>query len=62
MPPPSTRSINPDNLNILVNHVKCAAFELPFSAVEQYGRVDVQEVLGVLQEAGLVHRAGGDAG
>jgi len=59
--PPEHALINPDNLNILVNHVKCAAFELPFTAIEQYGRVDVQEVLGVLQEAGLVHRSGGDA-
>ena len=58
---PEHALVNPDNLNILVNHVKCAAFELPFTAVEQYGRVDVQEVLGVLQEAGLVHRSGGDA-
>jgi DEAD/DEAH box helicase domain-containing protein len=58
---PEHALINPDNLNILVNHVKCAAFELPFTAVEQYGRVDVQEVLGVLQEAGLVHKSGGDA-
>jgi DEAD/DEAH box helicase domain-containing protein len=55
---PEHALVNPDNLNILVNHVKCAAFELPFTAVEQYGRVDVQEVLGVLQEAGLVHRSG----
>jgi DEAD/DEAH box helicase domain-containing protein len=60
--PPEHALINPDNLNILVNHVKCAAFELPFTAIEQYGRVDVQEVLGVLQEAGLVHRSGVDAG
>ena len=58
---PEHALINPDNLNILVNHVKCAAFELPFAAVEHYGRVDVQEVLGVLQEAGLVHRSGGNA-
>jgi DEAD/DEAH box helicase domain-containing protein len=58
---PEHALVNPDNLNILVNHVKCAAFELPFTTVEQYGRVDVQEVLGVLQEAGLVHRSGGDA-
>jgi DEAD/DEAH box helicase domain-containing protein len=57
---PEHALINPDNLNILVNHVKCAAFELPFTAGEQYGRVEVQEVLGVLQEAGLVHRSGGD--
>jgi DEAD/DEAH box helicase domain-containing protein len=56
---PEHALVNPDNLNILVNHVKCAAFELPFTAVEQYGRVDVQEVLGVLQESGLVHRSGG---
>ncbi len=57
---PEHALVNPDNLNILVNHVKCAAFELPFTAVEEYGGVDVQEVLGVLQEAGLVHRSGGD--
>jgi DEAD/DEAH box helicase domain-containing protein len=57
---PEHALINPDNLDILVNHVKCAAFELPFTAVEQYGRVDVQEVLGVLEENGLVHRAGGE--
>jgi DEAD/DEAH box helicase domain-containing protein len=55
---PERALVNPDNLNILVNHVKCAAFELPFTAAEQYGRVDLQEVLGVLQEAGLVHRSG----
>src|SRR6185295_16900997 len=30
--------INPDNLQILVNHVKCAAFELPFSEGESFGR------------------------
>jgi DEAD/DEAH box helicase domain-containing protein len=48
--------INPDNLHILVEHVKCAAFELPFTTVEQYGRHDVQDVLGVLAENGLVHR------
>src|SRR5690606_5543581 len=55
---PEHALVNPDNLNVLVNHVKCAAFELPFSTIEQYGQVDVQEVLAVLQEAGLVHRSG----
>ncbi len=30
--------INPDNLQILVSHIKCAAFELPFSAGEAFGR------------------------
>ena len=58
--PPEHALINPDNLHILVDHVKCAAFELPFTTSEQYGRHDVQEVLAVLEEGGLVHRA--DAG
>ena len=30
--------INPDNLQILVNHVKCAAFELPFVGDERFGK------------------------
>jgi DEAD/DEAH box helicase domain-containing protein len=55
--PPERALINPDNLHILVDHVKCAAFELPFTTSEQYGRHDVQDVLGVLEESGLVHRA-----
>ena len=54
---PEHALINPDNLHILVDHVKCAAFELPFTTTEEYGRHDVQEVLGVLEESGFVHRA-----
>ena len=38
--------------------MKCAAFELPFTTEESYGEVNVQEVLAVLQESGLVHRSG----
>jgi DEAD/DEAH box helicase domain-containing protein len=59
---PEHALINPDNLHILVDHVKCAAFELPFSTSETYGRHDVQEVLAVLAESGLVHRADGSDG
>ncbi|MFA5909912.1 MAG: DEAD/DEAH box helicase [Vicinamibacterales bacterium] len=57
---PEHALVNPDNLHILVDHVKCAAFELPFTTEESYGQVNVQEVLGVLQESGLVHRSGHD--
>jgi DEAD/DEAH box helicase domain-containing protein len=57
---PEHALINPDNLHILVDHVKCAAFELPFSTSEQYGRHDVQDVLRVLSEDGLVHLTGAD--
>ena len=55
---PERALIDPDNLHILVDHVKCAAFELPFTAKEEFGRHDVQAVLGILAEQGLVHRSG----
>ena len=59
---PERALINPDNLHILVDHVKCAAFELPFTTSERYGRHDVQEVLGVLAESGFLHRADAEDG
>ena len=55
---PERALIDPDNLHILVDHVKCAAFELPFTAAERFGRHDVQEILGILAEQGFVHRSG----
>src|SRR4051812_49410747 len=62
---PERALIDPDNLHILVDHIKCAAFELPFTTAEAFGKHDVQEILGVLAEQALVHRvddpeAGGD--
>ena len=64
---PERALIDPDNLHILVDHVKCAAFELPFTGEEAFGRHDVQEILGILAEQGFVHRtesaqASGDGG
>ena len=58
---PEHALINPDNLHILLDHVKCAAFELPFAADEAFGTsdVDVQQVLPVLSEEGFVHQADG---
>ena len=73
---PERALIDPDNLHILVDHIKCAAFELPFGPGDTFGRApstvargassgverpDVQEILGVLSEQGLVHRADQDA-
>src|SRR5712671_1939248 len=55
---PERALIDPDNLHILVDHIKCAAFELPFSETETFGRHDLQEILGLLAEQGLVHRTG----
>ena len=56
---PERALIDPDNLHILVDHVKCAAFELPFAQTESFGKHDLQEVLAILAEQGLVHRSGG---
>ena len=53
---PERALIDPDNLHILVDHIKCAAFELPFEGDERFGRHDLQEILGVLAEQGLVHQ------
>jgi DEAD/DEAH box helicase domain-containing protein len=56
---PEHALINPDNLHILVDHVKCAAFELPFAADDGFGQENVQEILSVLSEEGFVHQADG---
>jgi len=56
---PEHALINPDNLHILLDHVKCAAFELPFSVEETFGRENLQEILQVLAEEGFVHQADG---
>jgi DEAD/DEAH box helicase domain-containing protein len=56
---PEHALINPDNLHILLDHVKCAAFELPFAADETYGTLNVQDVLTILAEEGYVHQADG---
>jgi len=50
--------INPENLQILVNHIKCAAFELPFVGDEPFGRENLVEILRYLEEQKLLHRAG----
>src|SRR5215470_2552557 len=55
---PERALIDPDNLHILVDHIKCAAFELPFTAAEAFGKHDVQEILSLLAEQGLVHLSG----
>lgn len=47
---PEMGRINPDNLSILVEHIKCAAFELPFVEGEKFSREDLKEILDYLAE------------
>jgi DEAD/DEAH box helicase domain-containing protein len=55
---PECAFIQPDNLEILINHLKCAAFELPVSPDDSFGEVDVPDLCARLAEAGFLHRAG----
>jgi len=55
---PEHAFIQPDNLEILVNHLKCAAFELPIGPEEKFGEVNLPDLCACLAEAGYLHRAG----
>ncbi|HEY9576176.1 MAG TPA: DEAD/DEAH box helicase [Pseudobacillus sp.] len=52
---PETARINPNNLVILVDHLKCAAYELPFKQGELFGETDIGEVLEFLTEERVLH-------
>jgi DEAD/DEAH box helicase domain-containing protein len=54
---PEHALINPDNLRIMVKHLLCAAYELPFKEGEAYGRYgSVDPLLDVLAEEGVLHQ------
>jgi DEAD/DEAH box helicase domain-containing protein len=56
--PPEHAYVQPDNLEILVNHLKCAAFELPLSPDETFGGVELAALCDRLEQAGYLHRSG----
>lgn len=56
---PEHATLDPDNLIILISHLKCAAFELPFTEDERYGDQRVEEILDYLVDQGVLHRSGG---
>jgi len=56
---PEHAFIQPDNLEILINHLKCAAFELPIAPEERFGDVEVPDLCARLAEAGFLHSAAG---
>lgn len=55
---PERGLINPENLQVLIEHLKCAAFELPFRKGERFGDENLEELLGVLEEERILYRAG----
>jgi DEAD/DEAH box helicase domain-containing protein len=55
--------IDPDNVEVLVQHVKCAAFELPFKRGEVFGSLGAEETadaLSFLARHRVVHESGGN--
>ena len=56
---PEHAHINPDNLEIALNHLRCAAFELPIREGETFGPHDVAELCRFLEESGFLHESGG---
>lgn len=55
---PESARINPENLIILVDHLKCAAYELPFKETEEFGPLDVTDILEYLVEEKIIHHNG----
>lgn len=55
---PEQALIEPGNLLILLQHIRCAAFELPFSAGDSFGKVDpaaLTAFLELLSQSGELH-------
>ncbi|MEA3275765.1 MAG: DEAD/DEAH box helicase [Pseudomonadota bacterium] len=55
---PEHARIHPDQLLILLDHVRCAAFELPFSDGDGFGGEELREMLTYLQEQGILQHQG----
>jgi DEAD/DEAH box helicase domain-containing protein len=54
---PEHAYVNPDNLHILLNHLKCAAFELPLRDDEKFGGLDLKLLCQHLEESQFLHRS-----
>jgi DEAD/DEAH box helicase domain-containing protein len=57
--------IDPDNIEILIQHLKCAAFELPFEPDDVYGDVPddaLGDALDYLADNGVVHPTSSERG
>jgi len=54
--PPERALIHPDNLLILIDHIKCAAYELPFEEGETFGAEPLRDMLEYLAEEKVLHR------
>ena len=56
---PEHAYINPENLEILLAHLKCASFELPLRDGEKFGPHDTAALCQFLEERGFLHHSAG---
>ncbi len=56
---PEHALLNPDNLYVLLSHIKCSAYELPFKDGEAFGNaLGVDSMLQYLEEASILRHVG----
>jgi DEAD/DEAH box helicase domain-containing protein len=56
--PPEEARVDPDNLHVLLAHLRAAAFEVPFEPGERFGPGPADDLLAFLGEEGHVRQAG----
>ena len=56
--PPEEARLDPDNLHVLLGHLRCAVFEMPFEPGEIFGPAPADDLLAFLAEEGHVRQAG----
>jgi len=54
---PEEARLDPDNLHVLLAHLRCATFERPFDPGEVYGPGEVDELLAFIAEDGHIRQA-----
>ena len=55
---PEEARVDPDNLHVLLAHLRAAVFEMPFEAGERFGPGPADDLLAFLSESGHVRQAG----
>ncbi|MGB8657882.1 MAG: DEAD/DEAH box helicase [Candidatus Zixiibacteriota bacterium] len=56
---PESGIVDPNNLVILISHLKCAAFELPFTDGETFGIQETEKILAHLERERILHHVEG---
>jgi len=54
---PEEARLDPDNLHVLLAHLRCATFELPFNSGETFGPGPADELLAFVAESGHIRQA-----